>query len=325
MSEDVQSQQSRARSIVMSVVKVLVSVGLLYLLFRRVDVSRLWDVARQASIGWLATALLLYLAMILASTWRWRVLLRAQHVELPYSVLTQSFLVATFFNNFLPSNIGGDVIRITDTAKVAGSRTLATTVVLIDRGLGLLGLALMAATGASLMHHMVVGRVGPAILWAGFGVGAMVATPALLFPEAATRLLQPLRVFHKEWVDARLAKLTFALTKFKETPAALAECFAGAVVVQTILVGFYVAIARSMHIPVGFAELAVIVPVSFIVQMVPVSLNGFGVREATFGFYFTRLGLPLESALLVSFMGAALIMLFSLTGGVAYLRRSVVS
>ena len=42
-------------------------------------------------------------------------------------------------------------------------------------------------------------------------------------------------------------------------------------------------------------------------------------------FYFTRLGLPLESALLVSFVGAALIMLFSLSGGVAYLRRSVLS
>jgi len=176
-----------------------------------------------------------------------------------------------------------------------------------------------------LMHEMVVGRVGPAMLWAGFGAAAMIATPALLFPESVTKLLQPLRIFHQEWVDARLEKLTFALTKFKETPAALAGCFAGAVVVQTILVAFYVAIARSMHIPVGFAELAVIVPVSFIVQMVPVSLNGFGVREATFGFYFTRLGLPLESALLVSFMGAALIMLFSLSGGVAYLRRSVVS
>jgi uncharacterized integral membrane protein len=56
-----------------------------------------------------------------------------------------------------------------------------------------------------------------------------------------------------------------------------------------------------------------------------VSLNGFGVREATFGFYFTRLGLPLESALLVSFVGAALIMVFSLSGGIAYLRRSVLS
>jgi uncharacterized integral membrane protein len=243
----------------------------------------------------------------------------------PARATALQFLVATFFNNFLPSNIGGDVVRITDTARAAGSKTLATTVVLIDRGLGLLGLALMAATGASMMHRMALDPVGPAMLWAGFGLGAIIATPALLMPETATKLLQPLRVFHQEWVDKRIEKLTDALTRFKETPAALAGCFAGAVVVQGILVLFYVAIARSMNIPIGFAELAVIVPVSFIVQMIPLSVNGFGVREATFGFYFTRLGLPLESALLVSFVGAALIMVFSLSGGVAYLRRSVVS
>jgi uncharacterized membrane protein YbhN (UPF0104 family) len=323
-TRDDRTPPSRARSLTISALKAAISIGLLAVLLSRVDITRLWSVARQASPGWLAAALVLYFAMVLASAVRWGILLRAQHVLLPYSFLTQSFLVATFFNNFLPSNIGGDVVRITDTAKAAGSKTLATTVVLIDRGIGLLGLALMAATGASLMHRMAVGPVGPGILWAGFGLGAMIATPALLMPETVTRLLQPLRVFHQEWVDARIEKLTYALTRFKETPTALAGCFAGAVIVQGILVGFYVAIARSMNIPIGFAELAVIVPVSFIVQMVPVSLNGFGVREATFGFYFTRLGLPLESALLVSFVGAALIMLFSLTGGVAYLRRSVV-
>jgi len=311
-----------SRSLAITLVKAIVSIGLLALLFSRVDVSRLWGVARKASLGWLAFALLLYLAMLLASALRWGVLLRAQHVRLPFSFLTQSFLVATFFNNFLPSNIGGDVIRIADSAKAAGSKTLATTVVLIDRGLGVLGLALIAATGATIMQRMAVGPVGPGILWAGFGLGAIVATPALLMPEAVTKLLQPLRVFHREWVDERIEKLTYALTRFKETPAALAACFAGAVVVQAILVLFYVAIARSMNIPIGFAELAVIVPVSFIVQMVPLSVNGFGIREATFGFYFTRLGLPLESALVVSFVGAALIMLFSLSGGVAYLSRT---
>ena len=73
--------------------------------------------------------------------------------------LTSSFLVATFFNNFLPSNIGGDVIRITDTAPAAGSKTLATTVVLIDRGIGLLGLVLVAALGAS--AGLGPAKVGP--------------------------------------------------------------------------------------------------------------------------------------------------------------------
>jgi len=172
-----------------------------------------------------------------------------------------------------------------------------------------------------MMHRMAVGPVGPRVLWAGFGLGTIIATPALLMPEMVTKLLQPLRIFHQEWVDARIEKLTFALTRFKETPAALAACFSGAIAVQGLLVLFYVAIARSMHIPVGFAELAVIVPVSFIVQMVPLSVNGFGVREATFGFYFTRLGLPLDAALAVSFVGAGLIILFSLYGGVVLLTR----
>ena len=264
--------------------------------------------------------------MVLASAWRWGVLLRAQHVRLPYSFLTQSFLVATFFNNFLPSNIGGDVVRITDTAEAAGSKTLATTVVLIDRGIGLLGLALMAATGASLMHRMAVGPVGPGMLWAGFGLGAMIATPALLMPETVGRLLAAApgvppgmggRADRETHLRADAVQGNPRRAGRRASPAPWSS--------RGILVAFYVAIARSMHIPIGFAELAVIVPVSFIVQMIPLSVNGFGVREATFGFYFTRLGLPLESALLVSFVGAALIMLFSLTGGVAYLRRSVVS
>jgi hypothetical protein len=122
-------------------------------------------------------------------------------------------------------------------------------------------------------------------------------------------------------VDERLGRLTAALSRFGAAPGALVGCFAGALGVQAVLVAFYLAIATSMSIPIGFTELAVIVPVSFIVQMAPVSVNGFGVREATFGFYFSKLGLPLESAILLSFAGAVLIMLFSLSGAVVYVTR----
>jgi uncharacterized membrane protein YbhN (UPF0104 family) len=307
----------------MMFVKAAVSLALLVLLFRRVDVARLWGVARTASPVWLAAALALYSLMIAASSWRWGLLLDAQGIRLPFRTLTSSFLVATFFNNFLPSNIGGDVVRIADTAPAAGSKTLATTVVLLDRGMGLLGLMLMAALGASAVTRFgSFGPLGPRVLWGSLGLGAMIATPALLNPHWLARLLRPLRVVHPEWVDERLGRLTAAFSRFREAPAALAGCFAGAVFVQAVLVVFYVAVAHSMRIQIGFAELALIVPVSLLVQMLPVSVNGFGIREATFGFYFSRLGLPLESALLVSFMGAALVMLFSVSGGITYIGRN---
>jgi len=316
------SGATQARTLLIPTLKVAVSVALLWILLSRVDAARLWTLARNASIPWLGGALALYLAMVLASAWRWGLLLSAQGVHLPFRRLTSSFLVATFFNNFLPSNIGGDVVRIADTAPAAGSKTLATTVVLIDRGIGLLGLVLMAALGATAGPRFgETGALAPGVLWTGFGLAAVIATPALLMPRWLAWILRPLRVLHAEWVDERIARLTDALARFRQAPAALAGCFAGAVVVQAALVGFYLTIAHSLRIPIGFAELAVIVPVSFIVQMVPVSMNGFGVREATFGFYFSRLGLPLESGVLVSLMGAALMMLFSLSGAACYVAR----
>ena len=302
--------------------KIGVSLALLAYLLSTTDLSALDEKVRSADLVDLLAAVLCFLLMLALATWRWQLLLGALGAPAPIRRLTASYLVATFFNNFLPSNIGGDVIRIRDTARQAGSKTLATTIVLMDRLLGLLGLLTIAALGAS-----VAGRLGgdppvlASMLWAALGVGLAMSAAAVLLPGGVARLLSPLRLIHQEWVGERIGRLTGALTKFRRAPGALGACLAGAVVVQAVLVAFYAAIVHSMHIPISAWHLAVIVPVSFVVQMAPVSLNGFGVREATFTYYFSRIGLPIESALVVSFMGAGLIILFSLSGAVAYLLR----
>jgi uncharacterized membrane protein YbhN (UPF0104 family) len=84
------ARASRTRSLAINLVKAGVSLGLLWLLFKRVDMARLWSYARHASPFWLAAALMLYLVMILASAWRWSLLLHAQHLRIPYSFLTSS-------------------------------------------------------------------------------------------------------------------------------------------------------------------------------------------------------------------------------------------
>ncbi len=314
---------SRVRGLLTLLLKVTVSVGLLWILLGRVDLGRLWALARHASVVWLAAAIGAYLAMIAVSAWRWHLLLGAQGIRVRGGRLVNSYLVATFFNNFLPSNIGGDVIRIRDTAAAAGSKTMATTVILADRGIGLLGLCLVGAVGATSMSggRAAVPLLAPA-LWFGLLAGVAIGVPLVLLPGGVARLLGPLRRFNREWVGERIERLTAGLGRFGRDPKALLWCFAGAVLVQAILVGFYALIARSMHVAVSPWHLAVIVPVSFIVQMAPISLNGFGVREATFTFYFTRLALPPESALAVSFMGAGLILIVSLLGAAAYILRS---
>jgi uncharacterized protein (TIRG00374 family) len=309
-------------------VKIAVSAGLLYVLLSRVDLARLWATARTASIPWLLAALGLYFAMVFVSAWRWSLLLRAQRVAVSMASLLRSYLVATFFNNFLPSNIGGDVVRVRDTAQAAGSKTRAATVVLVDRGIGLLALVFVAAAGASALPtgSPVVSPFGPRLLWLILAAGLALAAPMLVMPQRIGKLLAPLKTLHQEWVEERISRLVAALDRFRETPVALGLGFAGAILVQGILVAFYAAIARALGVPIPLAHLAVMIPLSFIVQMAPVSVNGLGVREATFSYYFAQLGLPLESALALSFLGAVLVRIFSLSGAAAYLaqpRRSV--
>jgi uncharacterized membrane protein YbhN (UPF0104 family) len=313
-----------SRRFLMAVLKVVVSVALLALLFSRVDASRVWAGARHASVPWLMAALAIWTLNVVASTWRWQLLLKAQDVTLPGRKLFGSFLVANFFNNFLPSNIGGDVIRIRDTAPAAQSKTLAATVVLVDRGLGLMGLVLMAALGATMavsMHGQGVLPIWPSWLWAGFAIGAAVAVPAMYSPQGVGRLLKPLTWLHPEWVDRQITALTQTLSRFRDKPLSLIGCFGGAVVVQALVVAFYLTVVHALNIPVTAPDLAVIVPLSIVVQMLPLSVNGFGVREATFSFYFARVGLPIESAVLLSLVAAAITMLHSLSGAAVYVTR----
>jgi uncharacterized membrane protein YbhN (UPF0104 family) len=308
----------------LTVVKLAISVALLAVLLTRVDASALAASLRRASPAWLAVALGVFLLNVVASTWRWQTLLVAQDIRVPGRNLFSSYLVAVFFNNFLPSNIGGDVVRVRDTAGPAGSKTLATTVVLVDRGIGLIGLTLMAALAATVAAGA---SERPAALpwswwlWIGFAAGVIVAAPAVLVPSGVQRLLQPIALLHPEWIGVRIDRLTATLERFRARPGALGACFAGAMVVQVLLVLYHLAVVYALAIPIGLWDLSVIVPVSFIVQMVPVSVNGFGIREATFSYYFARIGLPIESAVLLPLVATALMMGFSLTGAAVYIAR----
>ena len=314
---------SVSRQVLLWTLKIGVSVGLLYILFTRIDASQTWEHMRSASVPWLATALVLYLVVLLISTLRWKILLSTQHVDVPFGRLVNSYLAATFANNFLPSNIGGDVIRVADTARAAQSKTLATAVVLADRGVGLVGLGFVAACGSSLaaMQSARIGPIGPAILWGGLAFAVGVAVFALVWPGQVGALARPLRVFHAEWVERRILMITSALGRFRQAPGALGVCLAISIAVQALLVAFYASIAAALHLRIPVGHLGMLVPISFLVQMMPFSMNGHGVREWTFKEYLTRIGIPSESAVALSLIGATLVMLFSMSGAAAYLTR----
>jgi glycosyltransferase 2 family protein len=307
------------------VVKVLVRVGvsaaLLYVVLRSIDLGAFWERVRAMNPGWLVLALIAYAGQQMIGVWRWDRLLRAQHVEVAKRKLTESIWVSMFFNNFLPSNIGGDVVRIKDTAPAAGSKTLATTVVLVDRALGLTALLVVAATGA--FAAWLTGTYVPGSRWLWLACGVLVASAILVIamPDFVGHLLKPLRALQKPWVTERAQRLEDAVTRFGKAPSVLAGAFGGAIVVQLTVVAFYLLTAKGLSVQLPTLLGAVLIPVSLAVQLAPISINGFGVREAVFAFFFRRFGLPADAAVALSLVSTGMVMGLSLVGGVLFVKR----
>ena len=313
------ARSGRLRRILFFCVKLAVSIGLLVLLFRQTDLTNITARLRNVDLFWVGLALLAHALLLVISGWRWRRLLLTQDVHASVLALTGSCLVATFFNNFLPSNIGGDVVRIADTAPLTGSRTVATAVVLLDRALGLIALFAVAAAGSLLLRDSNLPGVG--YLWLGLGTCVVGAMAVLSRPRLIPRLLGPLRRFREDWVEHRLDRLGTMLERVASRRLALMEAFAGALAVQLLVVCFYLAIAHGIRIDLPFRDALVIVPISLVIQLAPVSINGLGVREAVFSYCFVRLGHGVDAGLALSLVGAALIMVASLPGGLLFLTR----
>ena len=290
-------------------------------MLRSIDLPALWLRVKGMNPTWLLLALAAYALTQSISVWRWNRLLRAQHIEVEKRRLTESIWVSMFFNNFLPSNIGGDVVRIADTAPAAGSKTLATTVILVDRVIGLTALIVVAAAGALAASMVGVHVPGARWLWLASIIGAVAAISVISMPQLVGHALRPLRALNRPWVTERAQRLEDAVIKFRNAPAAIAGAFAGAIVVQLTIVAFYLLTAEGLSVPLPIFLGAVLIPVSLVVQMAPVSINGFGVREAVFAFFFRRFGLPTDAAVALSLVSTGMVMGLSLVGGFFFLRR----
>jgi uncharacterized protein (TIRG00374 family) len=270
----------------------------------------------------LAGALALYTVTLALATWRWRLLLRAQGYHAPMGHLSASYLVATFFNNFLPSNVGGDVIRVRDSSHLTGSTTASLAIVAIDRILGLGALYLLAVVAYALGGQTVRRLEGalPALLL--LGVVFAVMGYVYVTPGIARKVMSVSRLTAFPSIRERFEVAQGAVHVYREQVAVIWTAFAASVALQALVVCYYYEVSHSLRIPLPLSACFLVVPLCTLVQTVPISFNGWGIRESVFILYFRQLGLSRDSALAFSLVGAGLIVLLSLSGAVVWSSRA---
>ncbi|MCK4271039.1 flippase-like domain-containing protein, partial [bacterium] len=139
------------RKTLFKVLKILVSIGLLAFLVHRAGLSDILLVVRSANVVGLLVALFVYTATIVLISWRWRLLLVSQQAGVPFGRLLSLYFIGFFFNNFLPSSIGGDIYRAMGAGQENGRKAVSAASVLVERLLGMLGVSALAILAVTLV------------------------------------------------------------------------------------------------------------------------------------------------------------------------------
>ncbi len=276
----------------------------------------------SANIWILLLAFSLHAIGLYVSALRWHILLGAQNVDSKVSFLFKSYLVATFFNHFLPSTVGGDSVRAYDSYRLGKDKADAFAVVIVDRFMGLLTLLIFVII-SMFFTDKITEKIPDLGLWvalliAGFlGIIWFVFTPDLKIFEYLKNSGN--KIIAK--IGSLLYKIANAFWQFSSKKSILFKALLLSIILQTNVVFYYYLISVGLHFSIPFYNFFLIVPLTIFIMMLPISVNGIGLRENALYFFFSFYGILKSQSIAFAWTEFAMLLLLGIIGGITYVLR----
>jgi glycosyltransferase 2 family protein len=306
------------KSRIWSALIITISLILFYLVLRKIGLGEIVATIGQASPAWLLVSIGLEPLLLLASVKRWQILIESQGFAVSFRRLNALYLVGRFFNNFLPSTVGGDVIRIYELRRDTNDLPTATASVVVDRLTGFIALVGLAVI-ALLTHWRLIDDVRLKALMA-MAVAGLAVLIWLIVDERPLRFvsrsikIRPLAPFF-----AKLHAIHSSLNAYRHQRGVLAQALLWSLVFMLLAIGNVYTTAQAFYRPaISFLDIAAIVPILMVVSMMPLTFNGLGIEEWAYVLLFPIFGLPASVGLAAVLLVRAKALLVASIGGVIY-------
>jgi len=301
------------RRFLISAAKILVSAALLYFALRKTDFAALAARIDVASIGWLALALAATMFQVFFGALRWRAISDGSGAPLKTLQAMRYNIIGAFFNQTLPSAIGGDAMRLWLLARAGAGWRSATYSVFVDRAIGLIALAALILFALPWSLQLIAnpeGRLGLLLLEsAALGAGLVFLGLHLLPFELLTRIWAT-RHFH---ACSQIASRVL----FGSSSGPIVALVSLTIHVLAVVAAWCV--ARAIASPADFTQLLQLIPPVMLITMIPVSIAGWGLREASLGLAFSYAGLDASDGVAVSLLFGAVYFVLGGLGGLVWI------
>ncbi|MCX6559321.1 MAG: lysylphosphatidylglycerol synthase transmembrane domain-containing protein [Candidatus Aminicenantes bacterium] len=303
-----------------TLLKLGFSVGVLAWVLSRFDLASIARHLRHAAWPWLAVAFALNAVGLLIRAYRWRILALARGDDLPIAFLFRSCLIGEFFNSFLPTNFGGDAYRIWDGSRQSRSLVRSSAIVIVERMSGIL-ILLFFAVIASLLRLDMVRRVPLIAVSLLLGIGGFAVLGLFFLPAVGRRLQRPPAAGPLRKAMIKAAEFRSVIVGYRDHPRDFLRATAWAFLLQLNVILYYFLIGRALGLRVPALDYFVFIPLVLLIQLLPISINGLGVREVAYIEIFKFYGVAGEMALSFSIIGIAFGLLVSVVGGILLATR----
>lgn len=320
-SEEVQTLSNRNRSILLTGLKILISFGLLTFLLSRQDLSQILFVVSSISFSDVAIFFSVMTVISLLSAWKWQLLLRLWEIRLSYTTLLKAVLIGTFFNNLLPSGVGGDISRLYISGRATGRVADTFASIFYDRAFALGALLLIGVSALLFRGHFT----GNLIYWIIFGctlIGMIVVFRLASSPCTRTFSIRLSQSFSFVERFGLLGLLDSFRLKTHQSHV-LVKAFVIALVMQMVAVFAHYTIALALNIHIAIVDLSLFIPLLYLSVFLPISINGIGIREGISVLFFQQLGIPQAESIAFSLVYFILYIIYSGIGGLLFLVDNV--
>ena len=301
-----------------TLLKLGFTVLLLAVLGYLLDLRTLGSVIASARLGPLLLAVLLQLSLTLVAVLRWKIILGYFTIQISYLQALRIVFMGNFFSLFLPSAIGGDVFRayyVSRHAKKGLSHMLTTT--LLDRSAGLCALLLIGLC-SSLYADIALGGVRLSRVFIAITTVYFLINVAIFHDWSHRTASRLLTRFGFETLDEKLQLIYEGLRALIGAPVSVLVIFGLSLVIQFTAVCVMWFAARSLNFDSSFSVFLIVIPLVNLSIMIPITINGFGLREGVYLLLFTELGTQDEIAVALGLLQFFIVMTAALPGGPIY-------
>jgi glycosyltransferase 2 family protein len=298
--------------------KIIVAIGLLAFLFIKIDIVKTLSFFSNLHLLSIIAIFLVTFWLIFVSVFKWQIFLKSFDLTHPFCRLYQYYIIGYFFSNFLPSNIGGDIVRFSLTTKGKETYTSSFVAVFMERFTGIIATLFFVSISIPLAfwYFQYIENIF-LILFPVAGIFSLLSAFFFVKPKHFNRNITEKRFIKK--ILEKIEEILSLIHSFRDKKQVVFKAMILSIIFNLLTIINVYVVSYALDIPVSFFALFIFVPLILIISSIPLSINAIGIAEGAYVFCLGIVGLSAPEALSIALLMRAKTLVVSLLGGLLFI------